>query len=126
MVGVPAAADVFFLILLLENQSDFRMPFNLGEEAVDVDIAKASGESDLLIRTDVLVPYDDHAVISERLVNGTELVGVRHVSIQDFSATAARERFDFHCTAPFVYVWCQTVRRSVRPARPDQHDGQAS
>ena len=116
MVGVPAAADVLFLIFFLENQSDLRMPFNLGEEAVDIDVAKASGEGDLLVRTNVLVPHDNYAVISERLANVGELVGVSHVSIQDFSASAAGERFDFHCTAPFVSFWCQTVRRSVRPA----------
>jgi hypothetical protein len=43
------------------------------EEAVDVDRAEAAGEGDLLLRCDLLVAEEDHAVVVEGLADLGEM-----------------------------------------------------
>ena len=65
VIGVPAAADIGFLLRLLAHLGDLRPAVDGAEEAVDVDGGKAFGEGDVLGFAQPLVAEEDHAVLAE-------------------------------------------------------------
>ena len=56
MIGVPAAANILFLVPLFEDLGNFRIPVHVSEKTVDIDIAKFFGKGDLIVRREFLIP----------------------------------------------------------------------
>ncbi|MBA7683896.1 hypothetical protein ES703_92282 [subsurface metagenome] len=73
MVGVPAAADIGFLVRFLAHFRYLRIAGRRLEEPVDVDGPEALREGDVLFGSDGLVPEEDHAVFVE---GGTQLFDI--------------------------------------------------
>ena len=66
MVSVPAAADIGFLFGFLADLGDLRVAFDGAEEAIDVDRAEFTGEIDVLLRGQRLIPEEHHTMFGQR------------------------------------------------------------
>ena len=69
MIGVPAAANIGELILFLPHLRDLRILAIGGEEAVDVDLAPAPRERNMLLGRQLLVAKEDHPIVGEGLAD---------------------------------------------------------
>jgi hypothetical protein len=94
VVGVPAAADVGLLLLLLAHLGDFRIARRRHEELVDVDRSPAARERDVLLGRQLLVAKEDHAFVVEDAAKLVPLViaeVLRQIDAEHFGAAAAGE-----------------------------------
>src|SRR5580704_17850728 len=65
MVGVPAAADIHFLVRFLRDQRDLGIAIRMSEEPVYVDFAKAARRCDMLLRRQSLFPEHNDTVFGQ-------------------------------------------------------------
>ena len=68
MPGVGEAQVLLGAVLRLEDD-DFLVARQAGDERVDVQVAEAAAELDLLFGSDVLVPEEHHQVVQQRLLD---------------------------------------------------------
>ena len=73
---MPAAADVVFVVRLLQHLGDERVAVDRPEEAVDVDASPLAREGDVLLGGELLLAEEDHPVDMERVANLGELLCV--------------------------------------------------
>src|SRR5690606_28845138 len=83
MIRVPAAADIDLLFLLLANLGDLGITAVRGKELVDVDLAPAPGERDVLFRRQLLITKEDHAIIA---IGGADRLHVAVARIPEIDA----------------------------------------
>ena len=91
MIRVPAAADIVLLVHVLGDQRDLRIVRVGCEELVDVDLAEAAGEVDMILLGNALITEENEAVLGKGFVNGVELRVAEaggDVHAGDFSADA--------------------------------------
>ena len=67
VIGVPAAADVGGLVGFFEHLGDLGMSVDGVEETVDVDVAESTGERLVLVRRELLISEEQHAVLGPRV-----------------------------------------------------------
>jgi hypothetical protein len=62
---------------------------------MEMDLAQAFGEGDLLIRCDVLIPEEDHAIVQPSVMDFLEdlVAQIGQIDIADLSAQSAGDRF---------------------------------
>ena len=116
MVGVPAAADIDHLFLLLPHLGNLRVPAVGREELVDVDIAPAPREGDVLFRRQFLVAEEDHAIVA---IGGADRLhvavrGAGDVDTQHLGAAAARHLPNFDRTHDFLHAICRLSGHGLR------------
>ncbi len=66
MIGVPTAANIVFLVRFLGDQSNLRVIWMRGEEAVDVYVSKSLGKGDMILFAGVLISKKDDAVFPQK------------------------------------------------------------
>jgi hypothetical protein len=64
-IGVPAAAEVARLPRLLADLDDLWLRGHAADEFVDLQLAEAAAESELLLRAQLLVVQEDHEVVEQ-------------------------------------------------------------
>ena len=67
VIGVPPAADIGLLGFRLADLRNFRVPAIGREIFVDVDLAPAAGESDMLFGGERLIAHEEDAVLGDGL-----------------------------------------------------------
>ena len=109
---MPAAADVVFVVRLLQHLGDERVAVDRLEEAVDVDASPLARKGDVLLGAERLVAEEDHSVGVECVANLGELLRVdigRQIGSEDLRSDHPRQglHFDgavgvagFHVIAP--------------------------
>ena len=83
---MPALANRFLLVLLLEHHCDLGMTFNPLEEPVYVDRSETPGECEVVIGPGTLPPEHDDGVTGEGALNGLEVLGSSDIGAKDFRA----------------------------------------
>ena len=95
MIGMPAIADIALLLRLLAHFRDHRKARHGSEEAIDVDVAEAAGESDVLLRRQLLVAEEHNPILAQSSPDHGQLGlvgGCREIDPGDLGADRARER----------------------------------
>src|SRR5258708_6598502 len=62
---MPAIADIALLLRFLAHLGDHRVAGCRGKEPIDVDVAKATGEGDMLLRGQMLIAEKDDTVFAK-------------------------------------------------------------
>src|SRR3981189_3308525 len=101
-VGVPAAAEIALLLRLLANLDDLRVLRHPFDEIVDLELAKAMPEGEMLLRGQVLVLKEDDEVLEQgRADLGDNRFGqrLRKVDARDLGAKRAGDPIDVDAAA---------------------------
>ena len=102
---MPTAANIGFLLLLLQDEGNLRKALMRLEEAVDVDRPEAARKGDMVLLGQRLAAEEDDAVIGIGLTHRIEVSGRQMADIDAGNLRAgAGKRCDLHGSSLPAFV----------------------